>query len=69
MGDGTFGDSTGSDESWIRVALDNNIDAVDMVVVDLDADGYQDIIIGERRTERPDNTGHGSIQMILAPAR
>ncbi len=68
-GDGTFGDSTGSDESWVRVALDNNIDAVDMVVVDLDADGYQDIIIGERRTERPDNTGHGSIRMILAPAR
>lgn len=67
-GDGTFADITDTGGRAISIQLDDEVDLFDMDVVDLNADGFLDIIIAEDGTNPPD-TGRGSIQILLAPGQ
>ncbi len=67
-GDGTFADITDNSGRAISIQLDGEVDLFDMDVVDLNADGFPDIIIAEDGTNPPD-TGRGSIQILLAPGQ
>ena len=67
-GDGTFADSGVNDPRSITLQLDLDVDLRDMNIVDIDGDGFLDILFAEDGTNPP-NTGRGSVQFLLAPAR
>jgi hypothetical protein len=65
IGDGTFGDSTGAQESWVSIDLVRNSALVNTVVADFDGDGAPDIAIAENGTN-PAGTDRGSVQIVFA---
>ncbi len=67
-GDGTFADITDTGGRSISIQLDTEVDLFDMDVADLNADGFLDIIIAEDGTN-PQNTGRGSVQILLTPGQ
>ena len=67
-GDGTFADNTGSDVRSISILLDRDVDLFDMDIANIDGGNYPDIILAENGTNPP-NTGRGSVQIFLNPAR
>ena len=67
-GDNTFADNTGNDVRSIVIQLDPDVDLRDMNVIDIDGDGFLDILLAEDGTNPP-NTGRGSIQLALAPGQ
>jgi len=69
-GDGTFGDSTSSVDSWINIQLEGNIDLYDMDIADFDGDGYLDIAVIDNASSSPDfDLGSGSVQIIRSPGK
>ncbi len=67
-GDGTFGDNTGSAESWLEIEFNDEVDLYDMDLADVDLDGYPDILVAENG-DNPTTNGRGSIRIIYSPGK
>jgi len=62
-GDGTFGDNTGSADSWLDIQIEGDVDLYDMDIADVDLDGALDILIAENSNNATTN-GRGSVRII-----
>lgn len=65
-GDATFGDITGSADSFKVTQINGEVELRDVSITDVDLDGVLDVIVAESGTNLS-TFGKGSIRIILAP--